>query len=98
MAKLELKTHNFKQFEAPGTFVEGEIKGFFEIGTRFGQQQCIELKDPEGEEFCIGCTSNLALYLPQLAPGMKVRIIYIEDRKNDKTKNTYRFFEIDVQD
>lgn len=99
MAKMELQTREFKQFAVVGSTVEGVVEGFFQIPTQYGMQQCIELSDPAAtgsDNFCIGCTANLALYLPQIKIGMHLRFTWVKNEKNPKTKNTYRVFEIDV--
>lgn len=96
MAKLELQTRNFKQFDKVGDWVQGKITDFFTVPTRYGTQQCIQMTSQGGEEFCIGCTANLALYLPQLRQGMVISVTWTDNKKNDNTKNTYRVFEIDV--
>ncbi len=96
MAKLELQTRNFKQFDNVGDSVKGTITGFFQIRTQYGMQECISMKDEAGEEFCIGCTANLALYLEQLTEGMTITATWTGNEKNPNTKNTYRVFEIDV--
>lgn len=96
MAKLELQTRNFRQFDNVGDSVQGVINGFFTVPTRFGTQQCISMVDSNGEEFCIGCTANLVLYLPQLHQGMNISVTWVSNEKNPTTKNTYRVFEIDV--
>jgi len=96
MAILELARHSFRAFDTVGTSHTGTITGKFEIPTRFGKQQCLEMVDSNGEQFAVGCTSNLTFFLPQLKKGMEVKITRLDDSVNPKTKNTYRTFEIDV--
>ena len=95
--KLKLQARNYFMFSKKSDSIEGVITNRFEATTQYGQQSVLVL-DTDGTDagtMCVGCNSNLALYLDQLTEGMKVRITYVSDEKNDKTKHTYRVFDVE---
>lgn len=95
--KLKLQNRNYFMFEKRGDSIEGVITNRFEATTQYGQQTVLVL-DTDGTDAgarCVGCNSNLALYLDQLTEGMSVRITYVADEKNAKTKHTYRVFDVE---
>lgn len=92
--KLKLQNRNYFMFEAVGDSIEGTISGMFTANTQYGEQTVLILTTADGSR-CVGCNSNLALYLDQLAEGMTVRITYTGTEKNAKTKHVYRVFDVE---
>jgi hypothetical protein len=97
MAKiLEINNAPFAEFVNPGDQVAGIIKGFRHINTTYGEMEVADLKNPKtGEEYCLGLSSNLALYRPQLMEGMAIRVTYEKNEKNEKTKRTFKKFKVE---
>lgn len=91
------KFYDFVVFEEPGDVVEGTLIGFRTIETEFGEGEVADLiVNDLGEIKSVFISAGM----PNLKglENMKVRIEYLGEQKNPRTKRKFKAFDVYVEE
>jgi hypothetical protein len=84
---------DLKGFNYVGDYAEGYYKGMHEGLTAYGEAVFMDFTTENGD-FSIIQTAGLKRYNWEDMEGLKVRIEYVGDNVNPKTKRTYKDYKV----
>jgi hypothetical protein len=82
------------KFENIGCEFIGKLVGIRETSSVYGETEVLDFVDLEGENWIVFITSNLKGYDWVEMVGKYISLEYKEDKRNEKTKRTYKSFEV----
>ena len=86
------------EFVNKGDTAEGVLHNIREIKTEYGQTSILDLKADNGVKISVFLSSALQRYEWGDYIGRYINIEYIGDRKNPKTKRTFKNFDVSISE
>jgi hypothetical protein len=84
------------KFPKVGTEHSGKVLGLRETTTTFGESQVVDMVNLEGEKVSLFLSSNLMQFDWNELVGEWINVQYTEDAVNEKSKRTYKVYEIEI--
>jgi len=78
-------------FEKPGDALEGKLLRIAEAKTKHGKATLATVEREDGEKYFFAVTAGM--YLPKELTGKYVKVEYVENAINPKTKRRFKRFE-----
>lgn len=97
MKKVD-KFANLTNFVKVGDFVEGKLLRLRTGQTVHGDATFAEVVDDNGERQAFIVSSGLAIYALEDYIGVKIKVVYTGEVVNQKSKRTFKDFELFVDD
>jgi len=94
--KVQTK-HNYWVAETKGDVLEGVVtKKGIEIVTLYGELEVIEITTDEGEILRVSLSAGLKNAIDQVEEGSYIRITYLGNEYNSKTKRKFKSFDVEI--